>query len=180
MGVFFYLACLPPLIPQEVLECIPMDSPWTVEDKTDEKKHGRSTQEGPTLGFEPRTILRIAPPHHPLVWFIVLWVEDIYFTSSNESNNPSLCPPRPLPLPFILQPHSKILSSSSWDRTQIIRIHYPDQYALSPKNWGQASCEEVPASAGRPMLICRLAPPISCGEEVCWRASTRGPGCRQH
>lgn len=44
--------------------------------------------------------------------------------------------------------------------TQIIRIHYPDQYPFSPKNLGQASCEGMPAFVGRPMLICSLASSI--------------------
>lgn len=48
--------------------------------------------------------------------------------------------------------------------TQIIRIHYPDQYPFSPKNLGQASCEGMPAFVGRPMLICSLASSIR-GEE---------------
>lgn len=45
--------------------------------------------------------------------------------------------------------------------TQIIRIHYPDQYPFSPQNWGQVSCEGMPAFVGRPMLICSLASSVT-------------------
>lgn len=108
-----------------------------------------STQKCPPLGFEPGTLLLwdnldscTTTPSLGLVdsssslnslVVVVLQIEDIYFTSRNEINNPSSCP-------LTLAPSLSPLFFSS--------THYPDQYALSPKNRRQASCEEMPASVG--------------------------------
>ena len=47
---------------------------------------------------------------------------------------------------------------------------------LASRAEGQVSCEGMPASVGRPTLICALASSIKLGEESAKELQTRGPG----